>query len=173
MLAKLKKRADFLALQNGGSYVRSKSVAVQACCVEAPDFIAADMEAVPFLVFVGFTTSRKVGNAVQRNRARRRLRAWAGQNLSGLICDTDLSQVNTRPIPLSKTTWRAFCMQQKRTAKALGPKTRVLAFVFIANKLTPKALWAELDKELRETVRRSLRTPPRPMNASSSHQKRR
>ena len=42
-------------------------------------------EAEDDLVRVGFTTSRKVGNAVTRNRARRRLRACADAVLPGIV----------------------------------------------------------------------------------------
>lgn len=61
-VARIKKRADFVAVQSGG---RSKAVS------------AFVMLVIPggSLLTVGYTASKKMGNAVERNRARRRLRA--------------------------------------------------------------------------------------------------
>jgi ribonuclease P protein component len=71
---KLRKRADFLAAARGLRLSKS-AFALQArrrgAC-EAPD-----------VVRVGFTCSKKVGNAVARNRAKRRLRAAAALVLPG------------------------------------------------------------------------------------------
>jgi ribonuclease P protein component len=64
----LKKRADFLRAQRG----RRQSAAglgLEVC--QSPD------PACPGTARVGFTASKKVGNAVARNRAKRRLRAAA------------------------------------------------------------------------------------------------
>jgi ribonuclease P protein component len=75
---RLKNRTDFLRV----SRARRRSVAGGLIVETAPrptdpaKSVAAD-EAPPFRV--GFTTSRKVGNAVERNRARRRLRAAVEQ----------------------------------------------------------------------------------------------
>lgn len=43
---------------------------------------------------VGFTASKKVGNAVARNRARRRLRALVDNHLSNYIKNQSLDQLN-------------------------------------------------------------------------------
>lgn len=67
----LKTRAAFLAAAKGGRWA-AKGVVVQAYRDEA---VAGD-------IGVGFTASRKVGGAVQRNRAKRRLRASAAVALS-------------------------------------------------------------------------------------------
>lgn len=69
----LRKRAEFLAVaSNGKRWV-------------APGFIlqigAPRDSALPASVRYGLTASRKIGNAVTRNRARRRLRALAAQLL--------------------------------------------------------------------------------------------
>ncbi|RYH08976.1 ribonuclease P protein component [Tropicimonas sp. IMCC6043] len=69
MLATLTKRADFLAAARAGR-------------AGTPGFLLQarkrrDTEADPSLVRVGFTCSKKVGNAVARNRAKRRLREIA------------------------------------------------------------------------------------------------
>jgi len=60
---RLKRRADFLRIA-GGSRRVAPGFILQAAGGENPDMIR-----------VGFTVSRKVGNAVARNRAKRRLRA--------------------------------------------------------------------------------------------------
>jgi ribonuclease P protein component len=76
-LVRLKTRADFLR------------VAANRCSAARPGLVlqAAAMAAVPAAddiesaLRVGFTASRRVGNAVTRNRAKRRLRAAAAEVL--------------------------------------------------------------------------------------------
>jgi ribonuclease P protein component len=69
-LARLKTRADFLRVAAG----RRRAVRPGFILQAAPRPIEADRDQA---VRVGFTASRKVGNAVIRNRAKRRLRAVA------------------------------------------------------------------------------------------------
>ena len=71
-MERLKKRADFLRAAKG---VRRVAGAITLETCKTPDTVAVDT------VRVGFTASRKVGNAVARNRAKRRLRAAASQLL--------------------------------------------------------------------------------------------
>ncbi|MBO6947898.1 MAG: ribonuclease P protein component [Rhodospirillales bacterium] len=66
--ARLKKRREFLAVAGANRKWATPGMVVQVR-KRRPGEAGAD------LVRVGFTTSRKVGNAVVRNRARRRLRA--------------------------------------------------------------------------------------------------
>ena len=66
-LGRLKKRSEFLHVR-GGKYKAKGGVVVQARASSA-----ADSEAVR----VGFTATKKIGNAVVRNRAKRRLREIA------------------------------------------------------------------------------------------------
>lgn len=74
-LVRLKTRADFLRVAAGRRRAVRPGVMLQA----APRPPATDGgEAVR----VGFTASRKVGNAVIRNRAKRRLRAVAAEVLA-------------------------------------------------------------------------------------------
>jgi len=68
-LDRLKKRADFLRVAG----LRRKWAAPGLILQAAPT-PAAGLGAPPACVRVGFTVSKKVGNAVCRNRARRRLR---------------------------------------------------------------------------------------------------
>jgi ribonuclease P protein component len=68
----LKKRADFLRAAKGVRRVEG-AITLEIC--QSPDAAAGS----PWRV--GFTASRKVGNAVARNLAKRRLRAAASQLL--------------------------------------------------------------------------------------------
>jgi ribonuclease P protein component len=70
---RLKKRADFLRAARGIRRVEG-SVTLETCPTPAP-------AARPNALRVGFTASKKIGNAVTRNRAKRRLRAAASQLL--------------------------------------------------------------------------------------------
>jgi ribonuclease P protein component len=71
-VVRLKRRREFLA------------VAGTRCRWVAPAFVLqAGPRGAPTEVGLGFTASRRVGNAVARNRARRRLRAAADALLPG------------------------------------------------------------------------------------------
>ena len=69
----LKKRADFLRAARGVRHVTG-AVTLESCATPSED--AADGQ-----VRIGFTASKKIGNAVARNRAKRRLRAAAHELL--------------------------------------------------------------------------------------------
>ncbi len=69
----LTKRADFLRA------ARAKRQATKGLILQARK--RASGEASPDLIRVGYTCSKKVGNAVKRNRAKRRLRAIARELL--------------------------------------------------------------------------------------------
>jgi ribonuclease P protein component len=66
----LKKRADFLRAARGIRRVEG-AITLETC--PSPEAGAA--------LRIGFTASKKIGNAVARNRAKRRLRAAASQLL--------------------------------------------------------------------------------------------
>ncbi len=68
-ITRLTKRQDFLALTKKGSKVFSASVVMQA----------RQRQGELTGIRIGFTASRKVGNAVERNRAKRRMRAAAAE----------------------------------------------------------------------------------------------
>ena len=68
---RLKIRADFLRAAKGLRRVEG-AITLETCLTPEP---------LPGTVRVGFTASKKVGNAVIRNRAKRRLRAAASQLL--------------------------------------------------------------------------------------------
>jgi len=69
-LERLKRRADFLRVADGRRKWVTPGLILQTLA-RAPADDASDA------IRVGFTATRKIGNAVARNRARRRLRAAA------------------------------------------------------------------------------------------------
>jgi ribonuclease P protein component len=73
-LARLKSRADFLRVAAARSRAVRPGLVLQAAPQPAGDNGAVALR-------VGFTASRRVGNAVVRNRAKRRLRAAADEIL--------------------------------------------------------------------------------------------
>jgi ribonuclease P protein component len=74
-LARLKTRADFLRVAAGRRRAVRPGLVLQAASIPPG---SSDVGALR----VGFTASRKVGNAVLRNRAKRRLRAAAAEVLA-------------------------------------------------------------------------------------------
>jgi len=73
-LVRLKTRADFVRVAAGRSRAVRSAFIVQAAPQPTGDDNGGNVR-------VGFTASRKVGNAVVRNRAKRRLRAAAAEVL--------------------------------------------------------------------------------------------
>ena len=73
-LVRLKNRADFLRVAAGRRRAVRPAFIVQAAPQPTKDASGTSVR-------IGFTASRKVGNAVVRNRAKRRLRAIAAEVL--------------------------------------------------------------------------------------------
>lgn len=78
-IGRLKRRAEFLAAAAANRKWVAPGLVLQAR-VHTQDEIASD-HVCPEAIKLGFTASRKVGNAVLRNRAKRRLRAIAAEIL--------------------------------------------------------------------------------------------
>jgi ribonuclease P protein component len=74
-VGRLKRRADFLRLTRTRSRTATGGMVVQA--VPFPEGVEPDAD-----IRVGFTASKKVGNSVRRNRAKRRLRALTDEILA-------------------------------------------------------------------------------------------
>ena len=77
-LTRLKKRADFVRVAGARVFVKTQTVIVQCCYAEKE-------KCLPVGLRVGFTASKRVGNAVRRNLSKRRLRAWVDKNLEAKI----------------------------------------------------------------------------------------
>ncbi len=73
-LSRLRQRADFLRVAAGRRKSVTPGLILQACRQPPSGGVSLDMP-VSDAPRIGFTASRKVGIAVMRNRARRRLRA--------------------------------------------------------------------------------------------------
>jgi ribonuclease P protein component len=109
----LKKRADFLKA------ARARRVPCEGFLLQARQRAPGESLGVR----VGFTCSKKVGNAVARNRAKRRLREISRLVLPGLAQDGwDYVLIGR----LEKTAWRDFAELQNDLRRALrkvhGPK---------------------------------------------------
>ena len=68
-LVSIKKRKDFVKIAKKGRKASAKGLVIQVSENLSPD---KD-------IHIGYTVSKKVGNAVKRNRAKRRLRALSQQ----------------------------------------------------------------------------------------------
>lgn len=77
-LRSLRTRREFLAAARAKRFAAPGLVVQQ---VRRPEGQDSDQDMTP-VAGVGFTASKKVGNAVARNRAKRRMRALAGEILS-------------------------------------------------------------------------------------------
>lgn len=91
---RLKKRADFLRAQRG---VRRSSTGLTLEVCPTPEIAAREGR-----FRVGFTASRKVGGAVARNRAKRRLRAAAQAILPQAAQERTDYVLIARPITLER-----------------------------------------------------------------------
>lgn len=75
MQSRIKKRCDFLKVANKGGFCPSSTVIVQYLAIPLEQDNEMQLEQLKGLQLrVGFTASKRVGNAVMRNRAKRRLR---------------------------------------------------------------------------------------------------
>jgi ribonuclease P protein component len=84
MIGRLKRRAEFLQVAAANRKWVAPGLILQVRRQPEPHASNTEATAAPAAaeaVRVGFTASRKVGNAVKRNRARRRLRVIAEQVL--------------------------------------------------------------------------------------------
>jgi ribonuclease P protein component len=101
-LGRLRKRAEFLRVAAQGKKAAMPGVIVQSLAAAATQpHLDGQAE-----LWLGITVSRKVGNAVARNRARRRLREAARQVLPRIAASghdyvlIGRTETLTRPFPL-------------------------------------------------------------------------
>ena len=104
----MRKRADFLRAQKGRR--QSAPGLTLETCPSPP------AKAAPGAVRIGFTASRKVGGAVARNRAKRRLRAAAAATLPLLAREGHDYVLIARTVTLS----RGFAELIRDLSKALA-----------------------------------------------------
>lgn len=78
-ISRLKKRSDFLRASRTNIVAKTSSMLVQC--------FATDQLQQPFFLRVGFTASRRVGNAVKRNKAKRRLKALVNNHLKDQLSE--------------------------------------------------------------------------------------
>ena len=99
-LGRLRKRSEFLRVAAKGRKASTPGVVLQALAID-PTIPMSE----PAELRVGFTVSRKVGNSVARNRARRRLREAARSVLPRLAAPAHdyvligRTETLTRPYP--------------------------------------------------------------------------
>jgi ribonuclease P protein component len=73
-IGRLKRRADFLRVAGTGRKCAMRGLVLQIAPIPADTKLASHCD-----LRIGFTVTKRVGNAVVRNRARRRLRAAASK----------------------------------------------------------------------------------------------
>lgn len=81
MLKKLKKRTQFVQIAKARFFIKTQNVWIQYLPASQTCLLEKDNHNNDCL-FVGYTASRKVGGAVSRNRAKRRLREIVRQYLN-------------------------------------------------------------------------------------------
>ena len=83
-LRRLRRRPEFLRVRHKGRRWIAPGLVLQACAVRDAGTARTARTEKPADIGFGLTASKKVGNAVERNRARRRLRALATGDLRRL-----------------------------------------------------------------------------------------
>ena len=83
-LRRLRRRPEFLRVRHKGRRWIAPGLVLQACAVRTAGTAQTTQTDRPADIGFGLTASKKVGNAVERNRARRRLRALAAGDLRRL-----------------------------------------------------------------------------------------
>lgn len=113
-LGRLKRRAEFLRAASAGRKAATTGLVLQA--VPSADAPGADAAGLRKISRVGFTASRKVGNAVARNRTKRRLRALARAILP------DRAEIGFDYVLIARqaTLSRSFTQMQTDLVYALG-----------------------------------------------------
>ena len=91
-MQRLRKRRDFVRVSKTGEKVGSRFFSLQVASADSSLKGSA-------VCRVGFTATKKVGNAVERNKARRRMRVLATRVLSGYAMrDLDCVLLARKPI---------------------------------------------------------------------------
>lgn len=171
----LKRRSDFLAMRDSRCFVKRGAIMLQTAVFTTPAGVS------PF-AFVGYTASRKVGNAVIRNRAKRRLRALVRENLHKWVLlaqpfDSRTERWRVSGIRFSKRTLHEIPLLQSGSEKSVfkykdtdygeiqrtplvesnaGCNAYGFAFVFIATVQTANVPWSTLQNDVQNAVSTAL-----------------
>jgi ribonuclease P protein component len=181
----LKKRSDFLSISEDGIFLRKPSLLIQVCLVDIRAELLSDIakqKLEGFPLFYGITASKKVGNAIKRNKAKRRIRALLHLNFPWLVSYLDQSiKLKEKEIysynplvSLSRKTINGITKKIKKNRKkplfitklsnnsanfddsCEEKKIKGLAFVFIANKHTPIIGWERFENDFRKVVQEGV-----------------
>jgi ribonuclease P protein component len=106
-LARLKKRSEFLAVAATNRRWSTPGLVLQAR--------PCDPDGTSPAVRLGFTATKKIGNAVKRNRARRRLRAAAAE----VLCAATTQPADLVLVARAGTIDRPFCDLKSDLSQAL------------------------------------------------------
>ena len=106
-LSRLRQRREFLFVQHNGVRQVTPHFILQAA-IPAPRPCASSSPATARHIRTGLTASKKVGNAVIRNRAKRRMRALVGQ-LGQLQTPSQADYVLVARHSLVNADWTALC----------------------------------------------------------------
>lgn len=145
IIEKLKTHPDYSAVFKSGVFCKKKGIIVQFCLVQQE---SETEPAVDDVIFVGITASKKVGNAIKRNFAKRRIRAYCREfitdDIKSYLFDK-INNSNAKKIKLSKKTINS--MTQK------NDNFSGIALVFIATNKTNQTNWAELCQEITTAIK--------------------
>ncbi len=108
----LLRRADFLRVAASGVRRVTPGFILQAAARDVPE---------PGPVRIGFTASRKVGNAVARNRAKRRLRALSDR----VMAESANGSLDYVFVARTETVGREFAAMERELHQALAKMSDV------------------------------------------------
>jgi ribonuclease P protein component len=183
----LRKRSDFLEMAKRGVFVKGRFMFLQACVAEIGGGIARSVvgvggprgsatsvesekteptqggavatPAAMCPLFYGITASRKVSNAVKRNKVKRGLRVLIRDKLRLCVKDYRPRDLGANAFILSKKTIagmvsgkRSVCSNCVTERAEMG-----FVFVFVATKRTPLAQWNDLQEDFQRLVHDGLR----------------
>jgi ribonuclease P protein component len=175
----LKRRSDFLAVRDHGAFLKCRSFSLQIASVSFDEARCRDHtnstkiihdELGPFIapaqgsvILVGYTASRKIGGAVVRNRAKRRLRALVAVELrDGALFDSVVvpcttahsSRCGSSSNPLNQLVYPLqFSKRTQHSMTQLGVRFPSVTIVLIATRRTVDAPWRALREDFNKLMR--------------------